>query len=352
MRNATSIGMFGASALALTLLGACGGSGSGTRDDGASGSSTNTSGSGTTLAGTTSTGTSGSGTVGTGGSSTTGSGGSTTGTAGTTTSSSGSGGGASTCTMAAGSKHGDGTTTVIDDLDDTNTMFTPPGMGAGSWDLSKDTAATAMGTMVPANTAALLPVTGGHMGSALHVVGTGLTGWGAALAAFLNGPTGAYDASSYGGVAFWIKGTTSVQEGTNKLMVQARMPDVLPGPGSCCDDKVPGKECYSGHRVVIDVPADWQEVKIAWTDFTGPTFGLGSTIAFDPSRIRDIDFSFNHDAMSTTATTSFDFWVDGVRFLTKAEMGNVGSGSGGAAAGGSAGASSGGGGTGGTGGTQ
>ncbi|HXK19873.1 MAG TPA: hypothetical protein VNG33_18815, partial [Polyangiaceae bacterium] len=240
-----------------------------------------------------------------------GTGGSGTGTSGSATggsSTAGSGtGGATSCTMAVGAKHGDGTTTVIDDLDDTNTMFTPAGMGAGSWDLSKDTGATAMGTMIPANTAALMPVTGGHMGSALHVQGMGLTGWGAALAAFLNGPMGAYDASSYGGIAFWVKGTTTVQEGTNKLMVQARMPDVLPGAGSCCDDKVAGKECYSGHRVVIDVPADWQEVRIAWTDFKGPSYGLGSTITFDPSRIRDVDFSFNHDSMSATTTTSFDF---------------------------------------------
>jgi len=129
------------------------------------------------------------------------------------------------------------------------------------------------------------------------------------------------------------------------------MPDVLPGTpasGSCCSDAVIGMECYSGHRVVIDVPADWAEVKIAWADLKGPAFGLGNTLAFNPNRIRDIDFSFNHDAKSTTTTTKFDFWVDGMRFLTMAEMSNLmPGGSGGAAAGGSGGAAAGGGGSGG-----
>jgi len=334
MRNATSIGIFGASALALTLIGACGGSGGGTRagDAGSPGAS-----GATTVAG--STGTSGS---------STGTSGSSTGTSGNATGG-GSAGGAASCTMAVGAKHGDGATLPIDDLDDTNTMFTPPGMGAGSWDLSKD--AMGMGTMVPATTAALLPMAPGHgaTGNALHLTGTGLTGWGAALAAFLNGPMGAYDASSYGGVAFWIKGTTTVQEGTNKLMVQFPMPDVVPGVGSCCDDKVIGKECYSGHRVVIDVPTDWQEVRIAWSDLKPASFGLGSTIMFDPNRLRAIEFSFNHDAASTTTTTSFDFTVDGLRFITKTEMSNVGTGAGGTSSGGtsSGGTSSGGGGMGG-----
>jgi hypothetical protein len=348
MRNATSIVLFGASALGLTLLGAaCGGGGDdGTRPDGTSGS-TNTSGSGTTVAGTTST----SGNTSTGGSATGGSG------------TGGASAGAGTCNPVPGLKHGDGTDTSIDEIDDTNTMFTPAGMGAGSWDFSKD---TSMGTITPTGTTTLAPVTGGHMGSALHVQGMALSGWGAALAAFLNGPTGAFDASMYGGVAFWIKGTSTVQEGANKVMVQARMPDVLPGPGSCCDDKILGMECYSGHRVVIDVPADWTEVKIAWSDFKGPTFGLGSTIMLNPNRIRDVDFSFNHDAASAATSSSFDFWVDGMRFLKKDEMGNIvpgggggsaatgGGGSGGAATGGggSGGAATGGGGTGGTGGTQ
>jgi hypothetical protein len=322
MRNATSFWLFGASSLVLTLVGACGGGDGGSRDDAATGAKTNGAGMTSTSAGTGSS---------AGGNSTSG------GSTGT--------GGAPTCSPTPGSKKGDGTDLVIDDIDDTNTLFAPAGVGSGSWDFSKD---ASIGTITPAGTMALAPVAGGHEGTALNVQGAGLTGWGASLAAFLNGTTGAFDASDYGGVAFWIKGTTTVQEGTSKVMIQARMPDVLPGPGSCCSDAVVGSECYSGHRVVIGIAADWQEVRIPWSEFKGPAWGLGSTMAFNPNRIRDINFSFNHDPnLKTDTGSSFNVWVDGMRFMSKTEMGNVtgggSGGSGGTGSGGSGGGGAGGG---------
>jgi len=200
-----------------------------------------------------------------------------------------------------------------------------------------------MGTSRPVSTASLVNTDGGQAGKALHVTGKAVMGWGASLAAFLNGATGAFDASDYGGVAFYIKGTTSVAEGMHKVLVLARMPDVLPGPGSCCSDTVKGSECYSAHRVTIDVPAEWTEVKIAWADFKGPAWGLGATLAFNANRVRDINFSFNHDAMlGPVAGTDFDVWIDGLRFLSKDEMGNVtGGGSGGSNAGGTGGSGAG-----------
>ena len=150
------------------------------------------------------------------------------------------------------------------------------------------------------------------------------------------GVTSSFDASKYGGVAFYMKGTTNVQEGLNKLMIMASMPDILPGPGSCCSDRVPGLECYSSHRVVLDVPADWEEVRIAWADFKSPAWGLGSTIAFNPNRIRAIEFSFDHDASAQSVNpVSFDVWVDGLRFLGVDEKANIaGAGAGGTGGGG------------------
>lgn len=336
MRNATSILLFGASSLVLTMVGACGGGGdggsrdeatAGTAPNNTSGSGNNTSGSGNNTAGNTATGGAAAGGA--------------------------AAGGAPACNPVAGAKKGDGTNQVIDEIDDTNTMFAPAGVGMGSWDFSKD---ASTGKLTPEGTAKLMPVEGGHAGSALHVQGTGLTGWGAALGAFLNGPTSSFDASAYGGVAFWIKGTTNVQDGADKLMVQARMPDVLPGAGSCCNDKVAGSECYSGHRAIVSVSAEWTEVKIPWSDFMGPTWGLGATTPFDPNRIRDITFSFNHDAMKTDDGASFDVWIDGVRFLGKDESGSGGGGSGGSSSGGGgaggAASGAGGGGAGGGGNTQ
>src|SRR6185369_4956598 len=92
----------------------------------------------------------------------------------------GASGGAATCNPVAGPKKGDGTNTVIDEIDGANIMFSPAGMGSGSWDFSKDT--SPMGMLTPAGTTALAPTDGGHMGKAFHVQGSKLTGWGAALA--------------------------------------------------------------------------------------------------------------------------------------------------------------------------
>jgi len=321
MRNATSILLFGATSLCFTLVGACGGGGTGSRDDGTAGTATNTAGTTTGLAGSSNP-TAGSGTS-------------------AGASAGGASGGAAACNPMPGPKKGDGTNTVIDEIDGANIMFAPAGLGSGSWDLSKDT--SPMGMITPAGTTALAPTDGGHTGKALHVQGSKLTGWGAALAAILNGTTSSFDASAYGGVAFWIKGTAITQDGTDKLMVLARMPDVLPGAGSCCDDKVLGSECYSAHRAVVPVSAEWTEVKITWGDFKPATYGLGSTLPFNANRLRDITLSFNHDAAVTTGDgTSFDVWVDGIRFLKKDETGNVTTGSGGSSSGGTGGTSSGG----------
>src|SRR5688572_5170981 len=183
----------------------------------------------------------------------------------------------------------------------------------GAWDFSKD---TSTGTITPAGTAMLLPEAGGQTGSALHVAGTGLTGWGAALGAFLNGATSSFDASSYAGIAFYIKGTATTLDGADKIMVLARMPDVIPMvPGSCCSDAVVGKECYSAHRAIVTVTADWTEVKLPWSSFVSPTWGLGATLQFSPDRVRDITFSFNNDAatMMPAGGASFDIWIDGLR---------------------------------------
>jgi hypothetical protein len=228
--------------------------------------------------------------------------------------------GTSQCNPKPGSKAGDGIDKTIDALDDANIMFSTAGTGVGSWDWAKGVGA---GTITPASTVSLVPVDGGQSGKALHVSGEGLEGWGAALAAVLNGTLGSFDASAYGGVAFYLKGTSNVVEGANKLLLGAVMPDLVPGVGSCCHDNVLGMECYSFHRRVIDIPADWQEIKVTWDDLLNAPFGLGSTFDFNPNRIRHIGFYFNHDTVDPNAT-SFDVWVDGLRFLGKDEQGNVG----------------------------
>jgi len=223
-------------------------------------------------------------------------------------------GGAPACNPVPGPVQGDGLDLTIDAIDDTDIMFAAAGVSMGAWDFSKD---ISTGTITPAGTASLVPEAGGVSGNAFHITGSGLNGWGAAIGAFLNGPTSSFDASLYGGIAFSIKGTSTVVEGSSKVMVMARMPDVLPGPGSCCNDTVAGLECYSAHRTIVDFSTDWTEVTLFWPSFVAPTWGLGSTLAFNPNRVRDITFIFNHDAVTQMPAdgATFDVWIDDLRFV-------------------------------------
>src|SRR5882724_4736187 len=112
--------------------------------------------------------------------------------------------------------------TKIDDFEDGATKFntaTALMTATGYWDWSND----ATGMVMPASTATLMTGVDATTGAAgtmksLHVSGAMHTGWGAALAAELSNGC-PFDASAYGGVSFWVKGTSSVYEGANKLLV-------------------------------------------------------------------------------------------------------------------------------------
>jgi hypothetical protein len=246
---------------------------------------------------------------------------------------------------------GDGTTDLITNVDgDMANAFKTAAVAkaAGRWDLSRD---MSTGTLMPAGNPTLKPAMGGANGSmsAMHVTGANLTGWGAALSALMAGGC-PFDASGYGGISFWAKGTSTVAEGTNKLLVLVGNPEYLPKPAGFCDGSaVPADPaCYSRHRVTIDLTADWKQYIIAWSDLMPPSYYTTGP-AFGANRVTDIVFNASGPFPAMTPAASFDFWVDEINFVPKGTMGNLGGGSGGASAGGTGGASAGG--TGGTGGT-
>lgn len=219
------------------------------------------------------------------------------------------------CTQVAGPVAGDGENLAIDYLDDNNLTFSTAGVGMGYWLFGRDP--DKPGMITPSDTMSLVPVAGGQSGKALHVQGSGLTGWGAALNAVLDDGGTSFDASAYAGIAFYIKGTTDVVDGTNVLRVQARMPDVLEGPGSCCDQAVADAQCYSSHSAVIQVTGNWNEIELPWSAFVAATWGFGKDLAFNPNRIKDITFAFDHFDQTPAGGASFDVWIDGLRFLSK-----------------------------------
>ncbi len=236
-------------------------------------------------------------------------------------------------------------------MEDGKSMFKPATVMAASgyWDFSRDASA---GTVMPTGTATLVPVDGGANGTAkaMHVTGSNLTGWGAALAAELSNGC-PFDASKYGGISFYAKGSSTVVEGANKLLVLVGNPEFSPKSlGGFCDDAAmpADQNCYARHRVLISLTTDWKQYTIAWSDLHAPAY-LTNGPAFGSNRIRDIVFNASGPTPDLMPAASFDFWVDELKFVPIGTVGNVdpGTGAAGAGAGGGAGV-----GTGGTGGTS
>jgi len=209
---------------------------------------------------------------------------------------------------------GNGTDDAISDLEAGKTLFKPTDLGsaAGYWDFSRD---VSQGTTSPTGTATLAPVDGGANGTtkALHVTGSNLSGWGAALAAILSNGC-PFDASKYGGFSFYAKGTSSTVEGANKLLVLAGNPEYIPQElGGFCDDFALDQRCYARHRVLIDLKPDWKQYVITWADLLPAPYG--NPLPFGPDRVRDIIFSADGPAKATDPATSFDLWIDELAFV-------------------------------------
>jgi hypothetical protein len=265
-----------------------GGGGNGNNNGGAlsvSGSAA-VAGSTATTAGTPGTG----GTPGAGGSGPSGTAGTTTGTAGSTAAagSTGTGGaapGGGTCKMSAKAT---GTPPVIDDFEDGNADVAMADGRVGGWYLATD----ATGTTTPAAGAAM-PADGGMPGKALHVTGSGLTGWGASLAASVTPPDGCYDASMFTGITVSLKGTGSV-------FVSVLTAAVRGAP-----------EGMRNHfKKQVTLTGEWQTVTINFSELTQPG-GWGLIVPFDATKIYGIDFG---PVTAPPAPTAFDFWIDNLSF--------------------------------------
>jgi hypothetical protein len=241
---------------------------------------------------------------------------------------------------------GDGTTDLISNTDDGKNTFTTANVmkALGHWDFSRD---TSMGMTTPTANP-ILPTANTMMSSAdmstdaLHVTGTNLTGWGAALAAEVNNGC-PFDASKYGGITFFAKGTSDVAEGMNKLLVLVGNPEDLPkSAGGFCDDAaVPvDPACYARHRVTIDLTSDWKQYTIAWADLQPPSY-FTTGAAFGSNRVTDVVFNASGPFPAVTPAATFDWWIDDLSFVPPGTPSTVsgGSSSGGASSG-AAGASS------------
>jgi len=181
-----------------------------------------------------------------------------------------------------------GTIPMIDDFEDGNADVMANEGRVGGWYLSTDTT----GTTTP-KAGATMPEAGGMPGKALHVSGSGLTGWGASLAASITAPMGCYDASKFTGITVMLKGTGTVWVSVLTAAVRS------------------APEGMRNHfKKQVTLTAEWTPVTIAFSELTQPG-GWGMIVPFDVTKIYGVDFG---PATAPPTPTAFDFWIDNLSF--------------------------------------
>jgi hypothetical protein len=156
------------------------------------------------------------------------------------------------------------------------------------------------GKQTPPDKSPLFParIAGGRGTStrALHLFGGKFKNWGVTFGAEL-ASAACYDASAYGGIEFWAKGPGVIKVGFQMIDIQ--------------DEKYGGfckTDCYNTHRKVIELSKNWKHYSVRW-DELHQLYKAGAPLAFDPSRVRMLDFGIGPEA------TPFDLWLDDVEFV-------------------------------------
>ena len=187
---------------------------------------------------------------------------------------------------------------LVDDWEEDDSLVFPRDGRGGNWATYDD----GTGKQTPPDKSPLFPsrIAGGRGSStrALHVFGGKFTNWGVTFGAELANAA-CYDASAYAGVSFVAKGPGVVKVGLQMLDIQ----DVRYG-GLCKTD------CYNAHRKVVELSKSWKEYTVRWEDLH-QLYEAGPPLAFDPSRVRFLEFSIAPE------DTPFDLWIDDVSFVKR-----------------------------------
>lgn len=209
--------------------------------------------------------------------------------------------------LSAGKASGD---LVIDDFDSLENGYSGNGL-QGGWFVYDDGSS---GSQVPSPDD-VAPVPGGPEGSvgALHVYGGAFTEWGSGFATvFASRSSGAclFDASAYSGITFWAKGSIAPDDSVDpwdpgELRVMLVEKDVVPLPDGNCDDSV--GDCWSSHRVRIDLGQCWQRYSFRFDEFHTDPWGF-------PGGDLDRD-EFYELAFELGRGNTYDIWIDGLEFF-------------------------------------
>ena len=142
-------------------------------------------------------------------------------------------------------------------------------------------------------------------GKVLRYAGTNVGGWTGVTLAFLggNGAGSCYDATTYQGVRFKIRGTVSATDELNGKVVVSLV--TAETQSRLYGGDLDGE---GGHfNKVISVTPTWQTVSIAWADLNRPTWGATSSLtAVAKGKLQAIDWGISNTA------TSFELFIDDI----------------------------------------
>jgi hypothetical protein len=182
---------------------------------------------------------------------------------------------------------------LIDDFEHTSGSLPRVGGRDGSWVLGSDNTSTHLQASVSDQCA-------GRGQRAGHLMGKGLTGWGANWTALVrNQPAGTavpYDATPYSGISFWAA-VSSNAPAPFSLPVGVTTIDVAWNGGICT-------KCMDFYRTKVSLDHAWQRFELRFKD-------LAQSGSGDPLLALRIDKLVG---VIFWPTRDFDLWVDDVSF--------------------------------------
>ncbi|MCH2109585.1 MAG: hypothetical protein MK135_09660 [Polyangiaceae bacterium] len=193
---------------------------------------------------------------------------------------------------------------MIADCDDNNNQTNVAGGRGGYWYTFADTAGTEVWPTSGALGGTFEMSPGGAENTPYGARFKGTVGVGsgpmqAGMGLNFLDPKGAYDASAYGGIAFWAKkGPGSVGKMRVKIPDETTDPDA----GIC-------SECYNDYGMDITVTENWQRFILPFSKLK-QLEGWGKPRGFSVSRDAIFGIQFQVDQQGQ----AFDIWVDQIQF--------------------------------------
>jgi hypothetical protein len=202
---------------------------------------------------------------------------------------------------------------LIDDMEDGDRFICASGGRQGEWYVIDDGTSShisVQGEFTPEQ----IPGGQGASRRAAHFTGFDFTDWGAAMGFSLDdgAATQPYDASTAGGIRFWMKSNVPVAV---MFPIPATVPQAR-AAGACADDAADVWNCDNHFQFYVQPPpsSEWIQYDVPYAalaqQFIISAEGarMGSA-TWDPSQLMNIQFGVG-------PYLTFDVWIDDVRFYS------------------------------------